>query len=331
MSIKELIKYRGWKVWQIHDMHISLLAIFYILIVDNLFRPLDSLILISSLGFYFMYGFLINDFYDMPYDIKVGKKRVVQELPKGTFIVMILVVVFISALHLLYLKTLSYVAVYTFFYILATLYSAPVIGFKRRTFAGIITNALIEKMLPVLAIFSFFKHLGIDTLIFLATSFLLQIVEIMTHQIYDYEADLKAGIHSFVVDIGIESALKVFRYFVVPFSMVFIILLCSLICMKVPYAAFVAVAVFMIYLVIFLSVSKGRLSMEEKVFPLYLSPLYFVINNALPPFLALILSIVSPLNIILLLVAFGSQYYLLKIFLKTVKEKVIPRTEIEDT
>ena len=331
MSITKLIRYRGWKVWQIHDMHISLLAIFYILITDNLFRPLDSLILISSLGFYFMYGFLINDFFDMPYDIAAGKKRAVQELSKIAFIGTILSVVFISALHLLYLKVVSYIAIYSLSYLLATLYSAPTIGFKRRTFAGIIINALIEKTLPVLAIFSFFNHFGIDTLIFLAASFLLQIIEIMTHQIYDYEADLRTGTNTFVVDIGKERALKIFRYFVAPFSMVFIILLCFLICMKVPYATFIAAAVFITYLVIFLLVSKGSLSMEEKVFPLYLSPLYFLINNAFPPFLAFVLSIVSPLNIVLLFIALGSQYYLLKKSFKLIREKVIPRTEIEDT
>lgn len=331
MTIRKLIKYRGWKVWQIHDMHISLLAIFYILITDNLFRPLDSLILISSLGFYFMYGFLINDFFDMPYDIAAGKRRAVHELPKIAFIGVILAVVFISALHLFCLKEVSYIAIYSLSYLLATLYSAPTIGFKRRTFVGIIINALIEKTLPVLAIFSFFNHFALDTLIFLAASFLLQIIEIMTHQIYDYEADLRTGTNTFVVDIGRDKALKFFRYFVAPFSMIFIVLLCSIICIKAPYATFIAAAVFITYLVIFLLVSKGRLSTEEKVFPLYMSPLYFVINNAFPPFLAFILSLKNPLNIFLLLVAFGSQYYLLKKSFKLIREKVIPRMEIEDT
>jgi len=330
MSIRALLRYRGWKVWQIHDMHISLLAIFYILIVDNLFSPLNSLVLILSLGFYFMYGFLINDFFDRSYDIKAGKRRAVHELSKTAFGGVILSVIFISALFLLYLKNASYIIIYSLSYLLATLYSAPVIRFKERGFVGIIINALIEKTLPVLGIFVFFNHFGIDTFIFLVTSSLLQVIEIMTHQIYDYESDLKSGIRTFAVEIGKDKILKIFRYFVIPFSILFMILLCSLISIEVPYAIFIAILVFIIYLMIFWLVSKGRLKMEEKVLPLYVSPLYFLINNAFPMFLALILVIASYLNIALFIIAFGSQYYLFEQSFKLIKGKVIPRTEIAD-
>ena len=95
MQFSKLLRYRGWKVWQIHDMHVCLLAIFYILIVDNLFNPSKALILILSIGFYFMYGFLINDFFDISYDIKAGKKRAVHGLSKNAFLGLIFLVIFI--------------------------------------------------------------------------------------------------------------------------------------------------------------------------------------------------------------------------------------------
>ena len=325
-----MLRYRGWKVWQIHDMHISLLAVFYILIVENLFRPLNSLVLILSLGFYFMYGFLINDFFDTSFDIKAGKKRAVHELSRTAFKGVILSVIVISVLFLLYLKNTSYMIIYGLSYLLATLYSAPVIRFKERGFAGIIVNALIEKMLPVLGIFVFFNHLGVDTFIFVVTSFLLQVVEIITHQIYDYEGDLKSGIRTYAVDIGKDRALKIFRYVILPLSIVFMVLLCSLISIKIPYAIIIPALVFITYLIIFWLVSKGKLNMEETVLPLYVSPLYFLINNAFPVFFASVLITVSPLNIGLLVLAFGSQYYLFQQFFKLIKAKVISRTEITD-
>lgn len=331
MSIKALLRYRGWKVWQIHDMHISLLAVFYILIVDNLFSPLNSLVLILSLGFYFMYGFLINDFFDISFDIKAGKKRAVHELSRTAFKGVILSVILISTLFLLYLKNTSYLIIYVLSYLLATLYSAPVIRFKERGFAGIIINALIEKTLPVLGIFVFFDHFGVDTFIFLATSFLLQVVEIITHQIYDYEGDLKSGIRTFAVDIGKDRALKIFKYVIVPLSVLFMIILCSLISKKIPYAIIISVLVFITYLIIFWLVSKGKLNLEEKVLPLYVSPLYFLINNAFPMFLAFVLIILSTLNIPLLILTFSSQYYLFQQFFKLIKRKVISRTEITDS
>ena len=328
IPVRKLMRYRGWKVWMSYDMHVSLLAIFYILIVDNLFRPFDSLILISSLGFYFMYGFLINDFYDMPYDIAAGKRRAVQELSRKEFISIILLVVFISALHLLYLKEPYYIATYVASYILATLYSAPPIRFKNRGVLGIIINGFIEKMLPVLAVFAFFTHFGIDTLIFLIASFFIGIVDILTHQIYDYDDDLRNRIRTFVVDIGIEKGLKVFKSFISPFSAVLMVIFSLLICIKVQYASFIASLVFITYAVAFLLISKGKLSREEEVFPLYMSCLFLLILNALPPFLAFILVLENPLNMMLLLVSFASQYYVVKYRFKAVREKVIPHIEI---
>lgn len=330
MPIRKLLRYRGWKVWQIHDMHISLLAIFYVLIVDSLLRSLDSIILISSLGFYFMYGFLINDFYDRSHDITAGKKRAVHELSETAFVVTMLSVIFISALHLLYLKNVFYTIVYSISYLLATLYSAPATRFKERGFFGITIDALIEKVLPVLAIFTFFNHFEIDMFIFLTAAFSLQVVEITTHQIHDCKGDQIAGIHTFVVNIGVDKAIRIFRHFIAPVSALFMVLVIFLISLKVQYAEFIVAVVFLVYLVIFLLVSKNILKMEEKVFPLYMSPLYLIINNAFPLFLAFSLTWTSPSNIVLLIVAIGSQYYLFKKFSKMIKEKVIPRTEITD-
>ena len=311
-----------------YDLHIVLLALFYILIVDDLFRPLDALVLISSLGFYFMYGFLINDFFDMPYDIATDKKRGVHELPKIAFIAIILSVIFISALHLLYLKEPFYIATYIISYILATLYSAPPIRFKSRGFSGIVVNGLIEKALPVLAVFTFFDHFGTDTVIFFAAAFSIENAEIVTHQIYDYKSDSKTGIRSFVVNIGIGKALKIYNNFICPFSGAIIILLCFLICIKIPYSCFIAISVFITYAVVHLLSSKGRLSMEEEVFPLYMSCLFLLVHNAFPPFLAFILSLENHLNLVLLLVSLGSQYYVVKYRFKAIRERVMPHTEV---
>ena len=320
--------YRGWKVWMGYDLHISLLAILYVLIVDDLFRPLDSLIVISSIGFYFMYGFLINDFCDISYDLAVGKKRVVQELPKGTFSAIILVTVLISALHLLYLKTISYTAVYALSYILATLYSAPPVRFKSRGLLGIFINGLIEKMLPVLAIFVFFKHFGLDTLVFSAAAFSIGVVDIIAHQVHDHETDLRIGTRTFVTDLGLARALNLFSYLVAPFSGALILLLCLLICIRIPYASFIAIVVFVTYAAVFLLIAKEKMVREEKLFPVYLSSLFLLANNAFPPFLALILSIKDPLNIPLLVVALGAQYYVAEIRFKAVMDRNIPHVEI---
>lgn len=331
MSLRAIIKYRGWKAWQTHDMHVTLLAIFYILLVDHIFEPLAATILVLIFGLYFMCGFLINDFFDRASDIEAGKIRAVQELPRWMFIGIILASILVIIIFLWYLSNIFFAVLYGFSFFLGTLYSTPFVRFKERGFVGIVINALTEKMLPVLAIFIFFNHFGIDTIIFIITTFLLQTIEIMTHQIYDYEADQKTGTRTFAIDVGKEKALKLFSSVIVPLSLFFMILLCSLIAIKIPYAVFIVIAVAIVYLVIGILVSKGRLHMEEKILPLYMSPLYLLINNAFPLLLALFLINASPQYILLFVVAFVSQYYLFKQLFILIRDGIIPRTEIADT
>jgi len=330
VKVRGLLKYRGLKAFQIHDMHVTMLAIFYVLLAASAAcKPLQAVALISAFYFYFLFGFLINDFFDMPHDIAAGKKRAVQELPKRTFITIIISVVLISVLHIIYLKSLLFTALYSLSFALATLYSAP-FGFKRKGFFGIIVNSLIEKALPVLAVFSFFNHFGTDMLVFVSTAFALQMVEILTHQIYDYESDKAEGIRTFVVGIGRENALKIYRFFVVPTCITLILLTCYFIYMKIPFVIFIIATVIFAYAVLFVLISGEKVNTEEKVFPFYLSPLYFLINNAFPTFLAFVLAFRSFSYIPLLLLAFASQCYLVGKVFRVVREKSIPRTEIED-
>ncbi len=335
MTVRDLVRYRGWKAWQSHDMHISLLSLFYILLADDLasppaFSPWKSLVLVLSLGFYFMCGFLINDLFDRSHDLRSGKVRAVQRLPRPVFIGIILTFIAIIAIFLWYLGSAGYAVVYGFSFLLGTLYSAPVGRFKERGFLGIVVNALTEKMFPVLAIFVFFHHFGFDTVIFLVTAFSLQTIEILTHQIYDYEADRGAGVRTFALDAGRERTLKIFRYFIVPFSLAFMLLLCLLIILEVPPAIWIVAGVCIAYFVLYLGVARGRLHMEEKILPLYMSAPYFLINNAFPVFLALVLVSISLSNLFLLLFALVSQIYLFRQLLRLVRERAIPRTEIAD-
>lgn len=313
-----------------YDMQISLLAVFYILIIDNLLRPLDSLVLISSLGFYFMYGFLINDFFDLPYDIAAGKQREIQGLPKIKFLGIILIIVTISAAHLLYLKKIEYVIIYVIAYIFATLYSAPPLRFKSRALSGIVVNGLIEKMLPVLSIFVYFNHTGIDMIIFLAASFFIQISEIITHQIHDHGSDLKSNVQTFVVSVGLEKALDIFRTFISPFTVLLMIIL-SIIIIQIQHAVLIVTLVVMTYAIIHLLIYKGRLKRDENIFPLYMSCPHFLVHNAFPPFLAFILILRSPLNAALFLIAICSQYNIIKNLINILRRKNILREELSDT
>ena len=326
--LRELLGYRGWKVWASYNMHVCLLTLFYVLLAEDLSVLLPSLVLISSLGFYFMYGFLINDFFDMPFDIAAGKRRAVHKLPRVVFVAIILLVVFISALHLLYLRTPHFIVVYSFAYVLATLYSAPPTRLKTRGAVGIVTNGLIEKALPVFAIFCYFQHFTPDAYVFVAAAFLAELVEIMTHQILDYEADVKTGVRTFVTDVGLDTAFKIYRGVVCPATAAAMLLVCVLICSLMRYAVFVVVGVLAAYPALVLLIRTGRIQRGKKAIPLYMSWLYVLFYSALPVFLALVLVFRSFSNTPLLLVALASQYYIVKYNLNSLKKRELIHFEI---
>jgi len=321
IKINSLLTYRAWKMWLSDNMHISLLALFYVLLIGVPANLLDSLILISSIGFYLMYGFLINDFFDMPYDIAAGKKRPVHELPKTAFIGIIFGVVLLSVLHLLYLKEILYTIIYIVAYILATLYSAPPVRFKDREITGVVVDALIEKTLPVLVVFAFFYHFKFDTVLFLMTAFAIQTLAITRHQIQDFDADSKTGVHSVVVDVGLDKALRAFKNFVCPITGIVMLALCVFVCVKIPYVILPTVAILASTASFSYLISTGRIKRKEKLSPLYISCLYVCIIYAFPLILAFLLFFQSFPNIILLLVVLSSEYYVIKQVIVSIRKK----------
>ena len=321
LKIRGLLSYRAWKMWMSDNMHITLLTLFYIMLMGVSINLLDSLILISSIGFYLVYGFLINDFFDMPYDIAAGKKRPVHKLPKTVFLGIIFSITLISALHLLYLKTFLYTTTYIASYILATLYSAPPVRFKDRGISGVVVDALIEKTLPLVVIFAFFNYFKPDALLFLITAFTIQAFAITRHQIQDFDADSKTGIHSAVVDVGFEKVSKTFKNFLCPITGIAMLTLCIFVCVKIP-LIILPTAVILIFNVSFsYLISTGRISRKEKLSPLYISCLYVCIIYAFPLILAFLLSLQSRSNIILLLVTLTSQYYVIKQVIESLRNK----------
>ena len=105
VKVRGLLKYRGLKAFQIHDMHVTMLAIFYVLLTASAAcEPIHAVALISAFYFYFLFGFLINDFFDMPHDIAAGKKRFLSFLIGVLHIICLKSPIFALLCLLLYLR-----------------------------------------------------------------------------------------------------------------------------------------------------------------------------------------------------------------------------------
>lgn len=328
----KILEIKAWKELLDLNMQSYLLTILFCIIITETYTydaiP-DVLILISLLSLYLVYTFLFNDYCDMPFDIKAGKKRAIHEMPGIVPVGMLISFVLLSIILIMVLilwKGISeygiFILIYGIAYILSTSYSAFPIRLKNRGSLGIIDDVLIEKTLPVLLIFSFFDYYHLDTLLLVVLFSLLQLKIIIDHQITDYDADSKTDVHTFAVKIGIERAtalLNVVRIFVLLFFILFAITLV----IKIPYSLMVMIPLFIGYFVIKKLVAGGKVE-RKSVRPdlnvpkewIARMPLYdgysFVSMNIISLFLALFIAFKCYYFAFLIALVVISQYYLIK-------------------
>jgi len=273
------------------DMHISILTIFYILLINSRFSYevlLKTLVLIVTIAMYLSYVFFINDYCDMPYDIKAGKRRLVQDIPlvysRGIILGMITISFFIA---IFIMRDTLYTLLYAITYFIGTFYSAPPFRFKDRKTLGIFADVLTERTLPLILIITFFRYFEWDALLLLIAFSFFQLELIVHHQIEDYDADLTTGINTFVVEIGREKALYLLNKFIQPLTGLLISSSFIVIAYKMGGMGILALLLLLGYLPTWFVF--GLLKEEEKVIPLYLKYLFVLSVNVLPFYVGLVL------------------------------------------
>jgi len=275
------------------DTHICILTTFYILLVDSMFSYevlFETLVLLVTIAIYLSYIFFINDYCDMPYDIRAGKRRWVQDIPlaysRGIIIGMIAISFFIVIFIINYT---IYTLLYAMTYFTGTFYSAPPFRFKDRRMFGIFADVLIERTLPLMLIFLFFQYFEWDALLLLIAFSFFQLELIVHHQIEDYDADLATGIDTFVVDAGREKALYLLKKFIQPLTGLLILSSFVIIAYRMGGMGIPILLLLSGYLPTWFAFRKGVLKEEEKVIPPYLKYLFVLSVNVLPFYLGIVL------------------------------------------
>ncbi len=172
------------------------------------------------------FGYLVNDYSDREEDQKAGKSNVILEIPKGTFILLLGILLSMAVLPWVFyfpMDTYSYFLLGVEF-LLFILYSLSPFRLKERGFAGVLCDALYAHAVPaVLAAYTFwllgkksYEEAIIFILILGTWQSFLGLRNILLHQIGDHDKDKKAGIRTFVVDTGKEKAWKMTKYFFFP-------------------------------------------------------------------------------------------------------------------
>ncbi len=315
-----------------YDMHICILAVSYILLVNSIRDYITSVIVLFSIALYIVYGFVVNDYFDRPYDIMANKIREIYSLSERSHFFIIIVITAIAFTFVYLLNNIKFAVMYLISYILAFFYSAPLLRFKEKGFIGVFVNCLIEKTLPIAAIFAYYNIFDTNFTLFVLSSFWIHFADILTHQIKDYEADIKTNVRTFVVNIGIEKALSLYRKIVCPVTLILVSTLIFAIIIHIPYTIYLILSIVAIYILIYIEISKERFLREEKIFPLYLSCLFLIVHNALPVYLSFMLVILKDYRYLPIFVfSLLSQYYIIKYkIIKPITDKRIPPLDAFD-
>ena len=327
--IRKILEIKAWRGFVDLNMQSYLFTILFCLAIMGCASPAeDVLILIVLLSLYLFWGILFNDYCDRPFDIRAGKKRAIHEIPKsvtlGILATFILVSFFLIVLLLLRGSEYEvFIPAYAAAWLLSICYSAFPMRLKERGVWGIIDDVLIEKTLPVFLIFAFFNCYSLETLIIVLLFSFLQLEIILDHQCWDYDSDIKSGITTFAVKMGIEKVtaiLDVARKLFLALFFIFAILLA----MRFPYSLIVLIPLLFGYFIVRKLVSEEKLERKNIIGYVNISkewiakaPLYdgYIVTamNVIALFMAFFLSIKNYYYSFLLSLVILSQYYIIRV------------------
>jgi 4-hydroxybenzoate polyprenyltransferase len=209
-----------WKSKAVLLMGLIYLLTAWLNIAFERFLILSALSFITIVGFASM-GYFLNDFFDIEYDNKVGKKNFLANKPNVLLVSFFLLSCVLIFTPWIYLPSNNFSYLLIFVQILLyVVYSTPPIRLKERGIAGVIADALYGHAIPhVLAAhtFSLAAKIPLDgaLVVYLFTWQLISgIRNIVLHQKADAAFDQKSGTKTFVQTINDEALYVHLKYFV---------------------------------------------------------------------------------------------------------------------
>jgi len=214
--MKTLLGLIRWKDWYDSKPPLFFFAFYYLLLtlykVD--IQHLFSLIFLGIFYIsFFSFAYMMNDYFDQSADRIAGKENFLSTLIgwQQTLALSTAFIVGTIALTPFYQQQTA-VIMLILSYLFAVLYSAPPFRLKGRGILGIACASLGQRVFPLLVVYSVFEHFGLDTIIFVALSFLIGIRWILIHQLLDRENDLRANLQTYASSKPLEKTLDVTRF-----------------------------------------------------------------------------------------------------------------------
>lgn len=199
--MRRLLKLIRWNDWYDSKLPLFFLTYYYLLLIHHQVQP-QNLVLLLPLGIFFAslssFGYMLNDYYDRFIDKISGKENVMGSLSAWQRVLALVTVLSTGLIAFIPFYNYQFAVIPLFFsYISSIMYSMRPFRLKERGILGIICVSLAQRVFPLLIVFGIFEHFRLDTLIFLALSFLIGLRWILVHQLLDRDKDIQTKVETF--------------------------------------------------------------------------------------------------------------------------------------
>jgi len=308
---RNVVGLKAWRAWFESDFQFSLLTINYLIWarrVNQGFPPVRILILVLSIGLYLAFGVLVNDYFDIDYDRRSGKKRTIYFVPRNILHLLQTVLLAASALLIVAISNPYYAILYGISVVLAIAYSAPKPRFKEKGALGLLVDVTIEKTFPTLLVLTFFNYFGLDAMVLVLLASCFHLEMIFRHQVEDYQHDKDTGIKTLVSEkLGPERAQHILdKYIRPPTAVLFLAFLLVLLTQSL-HLLFIYLIMAAGYLLLKSKVAAAKVTLEDRFRPLYFAYVVVIDDNIIPVLLALLVLFYFPKYLFLVAITLLAQ------------------------
>lgn len=229
--------------------------------------------IMTSVGFA-SFAYLLNDWSDIKADTLSGKDNALASVEENHKYFLLLLFLLIALIPWMYLPfdSFSLMLILTEIF-LFIFYSFPPFRLKERGIFGVLADSAYAHVIPaVLASHTFllfakqsiFDHPHL-IFILMIWQFISGIRNIISHQIIDFDNDIKSGIKTFTTNIGVEKSTRILKSVLIPIELIIFAFFIFLLQAQVEFLIYF-IPMFLILAFVFLNKEKQQAESELKNF-----------------------------------------------------------------
>lgn len=248
------------------------------------------------ISMFLAFSYVINDFSDIEVDRKAGKHKIISELPIPVIIgsMILMMGIGICPLLLIVKNRIAYLLLSAFIYLAGAAYSIHIFRFKEKGVVGLLECSIAQRCFPLIPLFFIVKVPMLFFWIFQLISFVNGIRYLLIHQNIDYENDLKSGV------VTLATSGKINYKMLIKLSLSIETILVIFLFVQLSLISKLGIIIGFLYVVFELIIGTVvvKYIKADWIGSFICVPYEDLYNIIIPVFLAVLLAIKSPINIL---------------------------------